>query len=183
MTHHWDGYGWIIRSLFQYEGLLVVTLFPKHSSLWNHNFQNTFLFPSQLLVLGVQSDELETLSRQKTSDEQRLLMAQSRHDQDFSSSRVEASKQMAAARDIALRQIPDGRDGNHSLPKYVCLAPRHSTSSKSFKRHFLFPAFREWQAERKDPRANAGNFEVGCAEGAMSRFVRVLIIMHSLKLT
>lgn len=67
--------------------------------------------------------------------------------------------------------------------KYVCLAPRHSTSSKSFKRHFLFPAFREWQAERKDPRANAGNFEVGCAEGAMSRFVRVLIIMHSLKLT
>lgn len=133
MTHHWDGYGWIIRSLFQYEGLLVVTLFPKHSSLWNHNFQNTFLFPSQLLVLGVQSDELETLSRQKTSDEQRLLMAQSRHDQDFSSSRVEASKQMAAARDIALRQIPDGRDGNHSLPKYVCLAPRHSTSSNPSK--------------------------------------------------
>lgn len=70
------------------------------------------MIPSQLLVLGVQSDELETLSRQKTSDEQRLLMAQSRHDQDFSSSRVEASKQMAAARDIALRQIPDGRDEN-----------------------------------------------------------------------
>jgi len=53
---------------------------------------------------GIQSDEIETISQQKATDEQRLLLANSRHDQDFSSSRLEASRQMAAARDIALRQ-------------------------------------------------------------------------------
>ena len=88
-------------------------------------------FPSQL---GVQSDELETLSHQKTSDEQRLLMAQSRHDQDFSSSRVEASKQMAAARDIALRQIPDDWMGRTSQCSKIEL-------TKTFMRDTALRAF------------------------------------------
>lgn len=54
--------------------------------------------------IRIQSDEIETISQQKATDEQRLLLANSRHDQDFSSSRLEASRQMAAARDIALRR-------------------------------------------------------------------------------
>ena len=63
---------------------------------------------------GIQSDEIETISQQKATDEQRLILATTRHDQEFSSSRMEASRQMAAARDIALRRQGTEKVWKHS---------------------------------------------------------------------
>ena len=96
---------------------------------------------------------------------------------------MEASKQMAAARDIALRQIPDDWMGRKSQCSKIELTktcmrdtalrvfgPSPFHIFKILQNTLLFsvesrklPAFREWQAERKDSRANAGNFEAGCA--------------------